>query len=122
MTQQTELEVLMEVERLFSDPARWCAGSEALNELSLRVDPKSREARKWCAVGAVRKFAAPRLAGRIVSDLDNRLLTQSRKSSGTRRDQLWRVNDAHGRLAVLELIAERIKELKADLPKIEVAS
>lgn len=102
MTNTKKIKALDKTIALLSGPEgrkRWCKGDEALTKNGGFVDPKSHNAVRWCAIGAMRKYG---LADDTFDDIKN----FAGKYTST-------VNDFEGRGAVLRMLRRYKKHLES---------
>ena len=73
MTNKQMTGVLVRAKALIAEKSRWCQGTFARDELGLPVDPCHKDARRWCAIGAIYKVMGIKMVGKqhIVLDYLN---------------------------------------------------
>lgn len=64
-------EVLIRVRERLSDPSHWCQGSMALDEHDNPIDPQSKEACRWCLLGAIHAETSDNV---MINDINNILV------------------------------------------------
>jgi hypothetical protein len=93
-------DVLVEAREIISVPERWTLGANAIDAEGNVVDPCSKEATCWCAMGAMFKAAGEDLA------LHDKAALHLYGVTGA---SIVIVNDRDGREAALELLDQAIE-------------
>lgn len=87
---------------IIQDPACWTQSAAARDQLQRAISPRSNDAKKYCAIGALDKAAQERgLSDRWLVELFS-VLTLS---------QVIRVNDSQDHSAILALLDQLEKEM-----------
>lgn len=104
----TVLEILEAAYKLIRPKSRWTQGVAALDADGVQTGADSAEAVKWCAVGAIDKFATPKQA--IIAFL---ALDRARPRSSSTAE----FNDTHTHREVLAMFRKAIAEEKRKAAK-----
>ena len=100
-------EVLVQTRELIGDPARWIAGSDAIDSRGYACQPTSPNARQWCVLGAVEKVTKGEQTATIDSPTVNFLNDCAGELYRLRRAPFrmaHHINDWDGHEAILSLL------------------